>query len=225
MARNKYPQETVRRILDTARRLFLEKGYDNTTVQDIVDGLGGLSKGAIYHHFRSKEDILRAVCSDSSQAELETLTAIRDDPDLTGREKLECFFARTLQAVDQVELMRACPPLVDNPRLLADQLRDTLYVVAPEYVAPVLRQGVADGSLQTDCPEELAQMILVLSNLWLNPIVYPMSRGELERKLRLFVSLLNALGLDVIAPERMDTLLQKLQSLCREDRPPNRPGL
>ena len=45
MARNKYPEETVARILDAAQRLFLEKGYDQTTIQDIVDQLGGLTKG------------------------------------------------------------------------------------------------------------------------------------------------------------------------------------
>ena len=53
MSRNKYPEETVERILDTAQRLFLEKGYEQTTIQDITDNLGGLTKGAIYHHFKS----------------------------------------------------------------------------------------------------------------------------------------------------------------------------
>lgn len=44
MARNKYPEQTVELILETARRLFLEKGYEATTIQDIVDGLGGLTR-------------------------------------------------------------------------------------------------------------------------------------------------------------------------------------
>ena len=61
MARNKYPEITVEKILDAAQRLFLEKGYDNTTIQDIVDELGGLTKGAVYHHFKSKEEIMDAV--------------------------------------------------------------------------------------------------------------------------------------------------------------------
>ena len=52
MARNKYPEVTEERILDVAQRLFLEKGYENTTIQDIVDGLGGMTKGAVYHHFK-----------------------------------------------------------------------------------------------------------------------------------------------------------------------------
>ena len=49
MARNKYPEETVNKILDVSMQLFLEKGYEHTSIQDIVNHLGGLSKGAIYH--------------------------------------------------------------------------------------------------------------------------------------------------------------------------------
>lgn len=61
MARNKYPEVTVEKILEVSQRLFIEKGYDNTTIQDIVNELGGLTKGAIYHHFKSKEEIIDAL--------------------------------------------------------------------------------------------------------------------------------------------------------------------
>ena len=60
MARNKHPEQTVKLILDTASTLFFQKGYDHTTLQDIIDATH-LSKGAIYHHFASKEAILIAV--------------------------------------------------------------------------------------------------------------------------------------------------------------------
>ena len=54
MPRNKYPEQTVEKILDAAAAHFAEKGYQSTTLQDIVDATG-LSKGAVYHHFRSGE--------------------------------------------------------------------------------------------------------------------------------------------------------------------------
>ena len=57
MARNKHPEQTVQLILETAARLFAQKGYDETSMQDIMDATH-LSKGAIYHHFPSKLDIL-----------------------------------------------------------------------------------------------------------------------------------------------------------------------
>ena len=53
MARNKYPQRTVEKILEVSLALFNEKGYEKTTIQDIVNALG-MSKGAIYHHFKSE---------------------------------------------------------------------------------------------------------------------------------------------------------------------------
>ena len=61
MARNKYPELTVEKILDVAQKLFLEQGYEQTTIQDIVNNLGGMTKGAVYHHFKSKEEIINAL--------------------------------------------------------------------------------------------------------------------------------------------------------------------
>ena len=48
-------------ILETAERLFFEKGYEQTSIQDILDALS-LSKGGFYHHFASKEAILSEIC-------------------------------------------------------------------------------------------------------------------------------------------------------------------
>lgn len=78
MARNKHPEETVSRILDVSFRLFMEKGYEHTSIQNIIDNLGGLSKGAIYHHFKSKEDILVAVTDRITGESNRMLTRIRD---------------------------------------------------------------------------------------------------------------------------------------------------
>ena len=83
MARNKYPEVTEERILEAAQRLFLEKGYDNTTIQDIVDQLGGLTKGAVYHHFKSKEEILDKV-SDRMFFQNNPFEAVKQRGDLTA---------------------------------------------------------------------------------------------------------------------------------------------
>ena len=60
MARNRHPEATVERILTEAARLFLQKGFEKTSMQDVMDATG-LSKGAIYHHFASKEDLLKLI--------------------------------------------------------------------------------------------------------------------------------------------------------------------
>ena len=92
MARNKHSEETASLILDVAFRLFIEKGYERTSIQDIIDNLGGLSKGAIYHHFRSKEDILVAVTDRMTEESNKMLVEIRDRTDITGKEKIKGYF-------------------------------------------------------------------------------------------------------------------------------------
>ncbi|MCT6919695.1 MAG: TetR/AcrR family transcriptional regulator, partial [Bifidobacteriales bacterium] len=61
MARNAHPELTQERIVEAATELFTSQGYDKTSMQDIINATGGLSKGAVYHHFRSKEDLFDAV--------------------------------------------------------------------------------------------------------------------------------------------------------------------
>ena len=57
MGRKKNPEQTVEQIIAVSSQLFIEKGYEQTSIQDILDSLH-LSKGGLYHHFKSKEDIL-----------------------------------------------------------------------------------------------------------------------------------------------------------------------
>ena len=54
MGRNKYPEETVAKILDAALELFCAQGYEGTSIQDIVDRLDVMTKAAVYHNFKSK---------------------------------------------------------------------------------------------------------------------------------------------------------------------------
>ena len=67
MARNRNPHETRKKILEVSKDLFLKKGFDNTSIQDIINGLGGLTKGVIYHHFESKQEILQSIIREKNQ--------------------------------------------------------------------------------------------------------------------------------------------------------------
>ena len=95
MARNKHPEETVKLILDAASELFIKKGYDGTSLQDIINKTK-LSKGAIYHHFSSKEEIFERICGRIGEENSARLAAIRDDKNLSGREKLKAIFRSSL---------------------------------------------------------------------------------------------------------------------------------
>jgi len=74
-----YKEEAKSRILDSANKVFAEKGYHEATMDDIAKRLG-VSKGAIYLYFPSKEDLFEAMCKTAPQAFKEILySSFRDD--------------------------------------------------------------------------------------------------------------------------------------------------
>ncbi len=209
MARNKHPEETINLILEVAFRLFMEKGYEHTSIQDIIDHLGGLSKGAIYHHFKSKEDILVAVTDRMTAESNQMLAAIRDRSDLTGREKLKTIFKESISRPVQNDIFTVAPDFHNNPKLLFSLLHETIEEAAPNYILPIIKQGISDGSIQMDYPEQLAELILLTANVWMNPMIFDSSEEESHRKFMVFSQMLKGLGLDVVD----DEILERLQEL------------
>lgn len=204
MSRNKYPEQTVNRILEAAQALFLEKGYENTSIQDILERLGNLSKGAIYHHFSSKEDILNAVGNRYNEQIVLDLMAVRDDNTLSGQEKLQKMFRVSLSSSDRDILFSVVPDMTKNPKLLVFQLEEIFQVVAPDFVLPVIRQGIQDGSIQTQYPKELAEVITLLANIWLNPMVIQSSPEELVGRVKFFDVLLKTMGMDLLDEDMLN---------------------
>lgn len=210
MARNKHPEETVNLILETAFRLFMEKGYEHTSIQDIIDQLGGLSKGAIYHHFKSKEDILVAVTDRMTEESNQMLADIRDRTDLNGKEKLKKIFKDSICRPVQDEIFTVAPNLSNNPRLIFSILRETVDEAAPDYILPIMKQGISDGSIQTDYPAQLAELVMLAANIWMNPMIFDSSAEESYCKFMVFGQMMRGLGLDIVDEE----MLERLQELA-----------
>lgn len=195
MARNKYPEETVQRILDVATRLFTEKGYDATSLADIIQETH-LSKGAIYHHFASKEDIFTAIFQRIGSENTAALARIRDNASLSGLEKLRAIFRAAILGDNQSLMLTVTPSLLDNPRFLAMQVRQIYEFVAPDFIAPILQEGMDDGSIPAKNPRELAEAIMILSNVWLNPLVSQPDAASMRRRCITFNALLSGMGID-----------------------------
>lgn len=211
MARNKYPEETVRRIIDVSLRLFLEKGYERTTIQDIINALGNLSKGAIYHHFKSKEDIFEAVMDHLFAAKEQEMDEILSDSRTTGLDKLRQMMEASIGDPAQDKLFAIAPDMRRNACFLGRQLL-SIEEVARQYITPVIRQGVADGSIHTEHPAELAELFLLVVNFWINPLIFRMNEQEIVRKCVFFRTCLAPYGLDGLLGEPM---VQTMQRYCR----------
>ncbi|MEG1074252.1 MAG: TetR/AcrR family transcriptional regulator [Ruthenibacterium sp.] len=201
MARNKYPEETVRLIVEEARKLFIENGYENTSIQDIIDHLGGLSRGAIYHHFKSKEEIFEAVCQKIGDENVLYYDKIRDDTTQNGLEKLKTVIRSAYANPNNEAVIAMTSKIMSDPKFMMNQITASFEVVAPQYIEPIIRQGIADGSIQTDYPKELAEVLITLLNIWTNPMILPVTSAEMQQKLAFFASLLQGIGLALFDDE------------------------
>ena len=201
--------------MDAAFRLFMEKGYEHTSVQDIIDNLGGLSKGAIYHHFKSKEEILVAVVERMTAESNRVLADIRDRSDLNGREKLKTIFKSSVKRPVQDEIFTVAPDFRNNPRLLFLIFRDTVDEVAPNYILPIIEQGLSDGSIQTEYPRQLSELIILAANIWMNPMIFDSGEEDFYGRLMIFKQLMEGFGLDVI-DEEMQSRLRELAGIYQK---------
>ena len=203
MARNKYPKVTVEKILDAAQRLFLEKGYDNTTIQDIVNELDGLSKGAVYHHFKSKEEIMDAV-GDRMFSANNPFEAVRNRSDLNGLQKLQEAIRLNQSDEARTDMTIQSIPLTRNPRLLVEMIESNRRILTP-YYQELLEEGNRDGSLHTEYVKELAELMPLLTSLWLLPSVFPATKEEMRRKFSFIGEMMEKMGVPLF-----DDTIQRL---------------
>ncbi len=201
MARNKYPEETVKLILDEALKLFIEKGYESTSIQDIINNLGGLSKGAIYHHFKSKEDIFEAVCRKIGDENIAYYNKLRDDKSANGYEKLKAIIKSAYTNPNNDVVLAMTDKIMSDPKFLMNQIHESYELVAPCYIEPVIREGIEDGSIKTDYPKELAEVLITLLNVWINPMITKAATAEMTAKLEFFSVILNGIGIDLLDDE------------------------
>lgn len=201
MARNRYPEETINLILEEALKLFIEKGYEHTSIQDMLNNLGGLSKGAIYHHFKSKEEIFEAVCTKIGNENRVFYDKIREDKSKNGYEKLKTMMKAAYANPNSEAILSMTTKIVSDPKFLMNQINEIYELVAPLYIEPIIKQGISDGSIQTDYPRELAEVLITLINIWINPVIAKSTPAEMKKKLEFFKVLLNGIGIDILDEE------------------------
>jgi len=152
-----------RQIIDAAYRCFARKGFHQASMRDIY-AEAGLSPGAVYHYFKSKEEIIEASFVFDYQRGLPVFERAAEDPDpITAIDHLLGFFFEGLQSAaalgaDRVNIQGWGEALV-NPRLLTpllESLRDFR-----EHLARLIRRGQASGSINPDInPEAAGEVIL-----------------------------------------------------------------
>lgn len=204
LARNKYPEVTVEKILEAAKRLFLENGYDNTTIQDIADELDGLTKGAVYHHFKSKEDIICAL-SDKLFNDSNPFAAVKQRTDLSALQKMREVIKLNQSNTQAAQINIQVLPLLKNPRIFAELIDSNRRNLSPLWLE-LIEEGIRDGSIHTEYAKEISELIPLLGDIWLYPDVYPATTDEIFHRFLFFKEMLDKMGVPVIDDEIIELL-------------------
>lgn len=201
MSRNKYPEKTQQLIIEVATRLFMEKGFENTSLNDIIKELGGLTKGAIYQHFKSKEEIYEAVIYQISAGKDNDLSEIIQDNNLNAMEKIKLVLNKSLDsAIDNHDQVGRID-YSKNPRMLYGLMRELKEEIAPMFIQPLIMQGIEDGSIKTDYPKELSEMLAILINMWVNPLIFEATQEETINRFMLLSEMMAGYNLNIIDDE------------------------
>ena len=196
MARNAHPELTQERIIKAATELFTSQGYDKTSMQDIINATGGLSKGAVYHHFRSKEDLFDAVADRLMNTMSETTGKNHArSKQGTALEQLQSLFSpkRAQKRLEAANLMfRKFNPKA-NPKMIGMEF--TSLVDERDDFVDLITQGNQDGSMHVNQVEQAAEILRLLANMWLLPFFRQGTQAELRTRAACFFTIMQSLGI------------------------------
>ena len=213
MPRKNNPKETVERIITAAMQLFHEKGFDKTSMQDIID-VSDISKGAIFYHFASKEEIFEA----AMERRYEYVTNMMRDwlAGMEGQSAKEKLIALVKKNVDDNEMTAENEKMmaigVVSPHLILAHMKRNVAKGAP-ILSKIIREGITDGSIVTDYPEEAAELFLHLLNYWCDPVLFECDISTVRRRLDCFQQIMKNLGVDIVTDELIEVSMRMTENV------------
>ena len=153
-------------ILDVAQQLVYTKGYEQMSVQNILDALK-ISKGAFYHYFDSKQALLDGLIERMLDNAEQILRPIVDAKDLSAIEKMRRYFDtagrwKVAQKSFMLDLFRVWRT-DSNAIMRQKQEAASIERIAP-MLTEIIRQGIDEGVFSTKYPEQFGNIFVGLSH-------------------------------------------------------------
>ena len=155
------PQERKKEFMETALKLFNEKGYEKTTINDIIKAMG-VSKGAFYHYFASKEDVIEQISDNYAQRVLGMTSQLADRKDMKAVEKINQLFQivqgykrSSSQKRIQIKQIFQDEQNLKLERKITKKLRKQMAV----SMEKIIREGVETKQFREVNPREMTEFI------------------------------------------------------------------
>ncbi len=152
-------------ILDAAQRLVFSTGYEQMSIQDILDQLE-ISKGAFYHYFNSKQALLDGMVERMLDEAEQVMRPIVDAKDLPAIEKLQRYFSasgrwKTSRKAFMFDLLRVW--YTDSNAIVRIKQEAAAFKRIAPLLVEIIRQGIAEGVFTTGYPDQIVSVILGVS--------------------------------------------------------------
>jgi AcrR family transcriptional regulator len=151
-------------ILDTAQQFFYQKGYEQTSIQDIITAIG-IAKGTFYYYFDSKLALLDELIERILDQTLQVVEPIVDDPQLDALEKFNRLIdtAQTRKIEDKTFYLSILQIWYEDENiLLRNKLENASAEAMTSVLAKIIRQGEAEGVFDTVYPDEIGELITLI---------------------------------------------------------------
>ena len=161
----KHPDIRKAELVDAAEALFFEKGYEATSVDEIIRR-AEISKGAFYYYFTSKEAVLEALAERMAVEAVERVRPLLEDESLNAYERLHRFLQqnRRLKAQQAPEILALFEALFRPQNLaLYHHVHGRISRVLNPVMAGIIRQGMEEGTFLPGDPEITADILLSLT--------------------------------------------------------------
>lgn len=158
------PEARRRQLIECARDLFFERGYEATTVNDII-ARAGVSKGGFYHHFAAKEDVLEGLCVLLAEQAMQRLRPLVESEGAPAVDRLNAMLSqsRRMKAADAPGLVATFATVFQPANLvLYYRLHRVLAEVTIPMLARILQAGREEGVFSIADAEVTAELILHL---------------------------------------------------------------
>ena len=175
----KEKEERRQELIDTARQLFVEKGYEKTAVSDIVKKVK-VAQGTFYYHFQSKQDILKAIAKDINADVEKDMQDIVNQKGLDPVEKINDIFSRCFTlAREHKELIQIIH--METNVLLHDQVRKDLIEMQIPIVKKVISEGRTKGKFNVAYDTETAEILVAIASNMIHRLDTTATSKRMER--------------------------------------------
>jgi AcrR family transcriptional regulator len=187
MRKVKSPEARRGEILETAQHLFETKGYDRTTINDILSAIS-IAKGTFYYYYKSKEEVMDAIVLRKIAAQTAEIERLSSDEYLSVNEKIFSILM-LLRDTQTAHIGNGQPSNAEMQRKLLGELVKNLGPV----IASVINQGKTEGLFATDYPQEVVEQLIVMIKIIFEPSMFSWTAEERTTRARAFASTMESI--------------------------------